>query len=300
MTTSSQYVYWDNQFTSDATVRGNMSVFYDALESIGWTQSSDTGQVDQTTATTSQLTSSLATTAYQIHYFDDDLHGTAPIYLKTLWIKEGYADGYLLIAFSLGTGTNGAGSLTGPTHTFNAVSGTAFGNAAKYIRIDTTYSEGKYSGLFLNGPEANTSLTEYYGMCSFFFARTADLGTEEPNSLGAIFYACKASRYVTQATYNGTAWSETSNYSFVTGNRLYSPPEGFAAFRHWYIADNKYNLMPYMVTVMNSELALDQDLTVAPGAIPHTYRKLGSPWGAVTYQGSTPNTTMHFPAVIWE
>lgn len=299
MSTSTQYVSWDNQFTSNASVRSNMSAFYTALESIGWTQSADTGQADQTTVTTSALTNNTSTTAYQIHYFDDDLHATSPIYLKTAWVKEGYIDAYLLINFSLGTGTNGAGTLTGPTVSVSSVSGSTFGPAVKYVRLDTTYSEGKYSGLFLNGPETNTSLAEYYAMCSFFFARTVDL-SEDADGVGAIFYGSKSNRYVTQEVFNGTAWAETYNYSFVTGNRPYSPPEGFAAFRHWYIAENKYNLMPYMVTVMNAEMALDQELTVTPGTIPHRYRKLGLPWPSATYQGSTPSTTLHYPAVIWE
>ena len=300
MSTSSQYVNWDNKINTDSLVRGNMTTFYSALESVGWAQSADTGQVDQTTVATTDLTNVVGTTAYQIHYFDDDLHATSPIYMKTSWVKEGYIDGYLLINYSLGTGTDGAGTLTGPTYSMSSSSGTTFGAAEKYIRIDTTYSAGKYSGIFLHQPETNATLAGYYAMCSFFFARTVDLQTEEPDGVGAIFYGSQSTRYVYQASFDGTAWTETNNYSFVTGNRAYSPPEGFAAFRHWYIADSKYCLSPYIVTVMGAELATDQELTVTPGTFPHKYRKTGLPWCATTYQTSTPSTTLHYPAVIWE
>lgn len=305
MTTSTEYVYW-NYYASgtDSDIRAMMTTFYSKLESVGWTQSADTGQVNETTVTNAAVTASTTTTVYQIHYFDDDLHATTPIYLKTRWIKTGYTNGYIAINFELGTGTNGSGTLTGATYAISSSSSATVGAAtSNYIRLDTTYAANKYSGLFIGGTEALSGPAAQFGGCSFFFARSVDVVTEEPTSDGAVFYTTlvgNAPSYVRMHYYNGTAWAYTDNYSFVPGNKSYSPPEGFAVYRHWFVAQNKYQLVPHMVTVMHNEMGLDQELTVTPGSLPHTYRKLGLTWPCSTYQGSSPASSKHRPAVIWE
>lgn len=304
MSTSSQYIWWNPAASgTDSDIRSMTTSYYAALESIGWTKSADTGQLNQSTVTNAQVTTSTTTTCYQIHYFDDALHGTTPIYLKTRWIKTGYMNSYIVVICELGTGSNGTGTITGATYAVSASSSTTFSASSGYVRLDTTYAEGKYSGLFLDVPQSSASPASLFGASSFFFARSVDVVTEEANSDGAVFYttlAADAPSYVRMHYYNGTAWSVTNNYSFVPGNKSYSPPEGFAVYRHWYVAQNKYQLVPQMVTVMHAELGLDQELTVTPGSLPHTYRKLGLTWPCSTYQGSSPASSKHRPAVIWE
>lgn len=305
MSTSTQYVLWNAAASAtDAAVRSMMSSFYSRLESNGWTQAADTGQVDESTVTTAQITGNISTTVFQIHYFDDDLHGTAPFYLKTRWYRTGYAAGWICINYEIGTGTNGSGTITGATISPSSSSSTTYsGVTSGYLRIDTTYAENKYSGILIDVPSSSTNPGALYGGSSFFFARSVDVVTEEPNTDGAVFYTAlvgDGTPYLRMHYYNGSAWTATNNYSYVPGSKSYSPPEGFAVYRHWYVAQNKYQLVPQMVTVMANELGLDQEFTVTPGSIPHQFKKLGLGWACPTYQGSSAVTNKHRPAVIWE
>lgn len=305
MTTTSTYVSWNNNnsnLTNEELI-AQATTFYSALESIGWAKTEDTGQLSIPALTTA----SLASAPYQIHYFNDSLHGTRPIYLKTRWAKIGFSSGYLGVYYSLGTGTNGSGTLTGATSAV-ASSGSSSaqyggGSGSVSIRLDTTYAPGKYSGLFLNATLTDTTLASLFGLGSFFFARTVDPVTEEPNADGAVFYNTSGNStisYMRMYYFNGSAWSSTDNYSYVPGNKTSAFGEGFAVHRHWFVANQKYQLNPYIVNLSYLDLMQDQTFTATPGAITHTYKKGGLLFSAPTYQGNNPVQTKHRPAFIWE
>jgi hypothetical protein len=76
----------------------------------GWTQTSDTGQVDPA----SWPTSVAAYGAYMIFHLGDSLQSTAPFFVKVNCWLGGDADGVAgMPLFSVGTSTDGAGNLTG-------------------------------------------------------------------------------------------------------------------------------------------------------------------------------------------
>jgi hypothetical protein len=83
----------------------------DALDLIGFTKSADTGQIDWSTvvkASTDQAA------GYEIRFLDDTLHATTPIYVK-LEFGTGPFTNRPSIWVTVGTGTNGAGTITGIT-----------------------------------------------------------------------------------------------------------------------------------------------------------------------------------------
>lgn len=99
---------------SNSTIRAWAGALSGALVSAGWTITSDTGQTLPTALTSNP--GSYTSSGFQMFAMADSLQGTAPIFLK-LEYGEGNNSGYPMIWVTLGTGTNGAGTLTGKVST---------------------------------------------------------------------------------------------------------------------------------------------------------------------------------------
>ncbi len=97
--------------TSDATFRAWGLAISTALAAIGLVQTSDTGQINWSTVL--KPSGSPVTQGYEIWRFNDALQSTAPVFIKFAY---GSAGGQVPgIIISIGTGSNGAGTLTGLT-----------------------------------------------------------------------------------------------------------------------------------------------------------------------------------------
>lgn len=98
---------------TDAAFRLWGEALSDNLAAVGLTQTGDTGQIDWTT-----VTAPVAATTYQgyeIWRFNDTAHATVPIFIKIEY-GSGSTDGTRPnLRVSVGTGSNGAGTLTGVT-----------------------------------------------------------------------------------------------------------------------------------------------------------------------------------------
>jgi hypothetical protein len=158
---------------SDATFRAWGSGIAAKLAAAGLVQTADTGQINWTTV----LTPAAVSTAqgYEIWRLDDALHATAPIY-----IKIEYGSGITSAAnpglwFTFGTGSNGAGTLTGPISTRRTLTSTAYATNA----LDCYWSGSTShfcAALFVGGTGASTS------NCQFFaFERTKDSNGDDTN-----------------------------------------------------------------------------------------------------------------------
>jgi hypothetical protein len=110
--------------TDDATYRAWGLAISNAIQASGsgLVKTTDTGQVDWTTATRPYTTSSTGSsvTHYEIYKFNDTLQTTSPVFLRI-----GYGNAYgtssaaftVAMSIQIGTSTNGAGTLTGKTST---------------------------------------------------------------------------------------------------------------------------------------------------------------------------------------
>lgn len=100
--------------SSDADFRAFGSGLSTLLAAMGLVQTADTGQINWTTVTRPGVQNTAA--GYEIWRFNDTLQATAPVYLKLEW-GIGPGNGGYLQAMSMwvtiGTGSNGTGSLTG-------------------------------------------------------------------------------------------------------------------------------------------------------------------------------------------
>lgn len=165
--------------TDSTTFRAWGLELHNLLVDAGWAQSSDTGQADWTTAV-------WGTTYYEIFYLNDSLHETAPIYVK-ITFGTGSSSAYPHVTYTVGKGTDGAGTLTS---TF--VSGIYPGGANSRPLNSTTTSYPSYACcvegcmwfLFKAGARS-TSGTR--GLFDFAVVRTVD-DDGTPTATGFVIY----------------------------------------------------------------------------------------------------------------
>jgi hypothetical protein len=97
--------------STDAHFRAWGVAFDAALTSLGLVKTSDTGQVDWNTAT---WTANVVN-GYEVWRFNDALQATAPIFLKFRFYRSGFGGVPPMLFVTVGTGSNGSGTLTGTT-----------------------------------------------------------------------------------------------------------------------------------------------------------------------------------------
>lgn len=149
--------------TDDATFRAWGKIFSDALEAIGVTKTTDTGQIDWTTATRTASTDTMV--GYEIRQFTDALQGTTPVFLKVEY-GSGVSILRATVRITVGQGSNGTGSLTGNLST-TAYLGVV---SAKTYLCDSFYSVN--SGTFTLAWWVNGVYTD--GASGYYIARTKD------------------------------------------------------------------------------------------------------------------------------
>jgi hypothetical protein len=111
MTTASTLTPFDQ--TTDAGFRAWVSSIITQLAAVGLTQTSDTGQIN--TSTVTRPGSGNTSAGYTIWQFNDSLQGTSPIYFK-LEFGSGSAAANPQMWVTVGTGTNGAGTINATGH----------------------------------------------------------------------------------------------------------------------------------------------------------------------------------------
>lgn len=112
MATSIASLIYDGQTT--ASLRQWVAGLFSNLSAVtGWLQTNDTGQIDITTLPGQGAVTDIVF-GYRVYTFTDALTATNPVYVKIEY-GTGSAPGFSLPAIwtTVGTGTNGAGTLTG-------------------------------------------------------------------------------------------------------------------------------------------------------------------------------------------
>ncbi len=98
---------------TDTIFQNYVTDMHTLFTSSGWAVASDTGQLDEATATMPAISTYAAP---RLYYLDDSLHSTYPIYMKIEY-GAGTTQTWSLTRVSFGVATTGAGSLTGPLTT---------------------------------------------------------------------------------------------------------------------------------------------------------------------------------------
>ena len=119
----------------------------------GFARTADTGQIDWTTVNYPGTNSTSA--GYEIRAFSDALQATAPIVIK-LDYRRGPGATYVEIILTIGTGSNGSGTITGTRYT--GAAGCYFGGAAASTwNLYVSASTNRFAIFFGNGTTANTA-----------------------------------------------------------------------------------------------------------------------------------------------
>jgi len=199
--------------STDALFRAWAQFIHDALSAGGWEQTADTGQINLATVTKPGAANTMQ--GYEVWRMADSLQGSFPVYLKVSYGSGNGAANEPGIDLSLGTGSNGSGTVTGLFLTTMRVDNQSNGTgiAAMYSHSSGSTSHIAVS-LFVN-------VTGAY-LVSFSIERARDsTGAEVGTHLVVISSEQAAtirnSRYLIRA--GGTQpTAQTSLTSVVTGS----------------------------------------------------------------------------------
>lgn len=281
--------------TSDAEFRAWGSELNAKLAVAGLVQASDTGQIDWTTVTRPGVN---AVGGYEIWKFNDSLATTAPIYLK---IEYGTASNavYPQIWLTVGTGSNGSGTLTGTVTSRNT------------IMYAVTPASGNWSSFLCVAPGFvglcwKSGAASGNGYALFVISRTNDT-SGSPTSNGFIVYwgatsntnVCQ-SQSVRTATI-ATAYSATTLNSIVpaqvTGSLVGTDLQVYA---HFGINPQVWTLAT-LATILLSEVPTGATVSVAMvGSTPRTLLSIGSGYRPLAI-GTGPGVISTYGfAMLWE
>lgn len=111
---ATQQFTFNNGIADDAALRTIVAAIRDKLVAAGATLTTDTGQINTATVTKSASPSTIA--GYNVFKFDDDLQADAPVFIK-LDYGTGPTATLLNLGVTVGSGTDGAGTITGQVGT---------------------------------------------------------------------------------------------------------------------------------------------------------------------------------------
>lgn len=284
MTTQSWSFGIDHQ--NDAGFRAWGAGFSAKLLAVGLTQTADTGQINWVTAARPGTNSD---GGYEIWRFNDAAHATAPIFIRFDY-GTGANASRPRIRVTLGTGSNGSGTITGAFQTIVSVSANAGTATGGTLTNYMCYADGFFGFVFGAGG-ANTGLA-FAGM---MLARSND-SNGDPDTLGAVFMR---SRDATTTSTDGACRSfrfaaTAANYTEVTGGGMFIHIPGAETGSNVsgdvqaYIAFAPFpRVLPVngMCAMYTSELAEGSTMsTTLVGANSRTYlnvgRQLGEIWTA--------------------
>lgn len=282
MTTYTSVVPQGSASYTDATWREYLTAISTGLSTVGCVQSADTGQYNPSTVTWLGVPAS-GETLNQVWYLDDSLHATSPVYFKIWWYVSA---GTVKFNVRVGSGSDGAGNLTGNTVSVTLSPGGGAGPA--YSRLGVTGGDG-YVGVLTDLDYA----TNYGRQYTFLLARTTDAaGDITSDGLFLYYYGGKRLRSV-----NGP-WITPADvdYTFIPGSMAASHDAGQAlnVYRHLFVANQQLLTCPFAVTVHALEVPTGVTIDAEPiVGQEHTYI------GTTPYASATAQSDSRL-AVIWE
>jgi len=223
-----------------AAYKAYYSAIAAAIASALGPRTADTGQVDWATVATE---SAGVTRDYEIYPFGGAIQSTAPLFIRFDY-KGGNTAGTHGVFVTTGTGTDGAGNLTGvtsPATVPGTMSGVPAGTRAVYAASD----RDSYFTLVYDADVIGSSNTGTLAVAAVVVERTRSLAGDA-NGDGWVVHSWKQST-TTAALYNG-AWSRTfagpSQPSAVDFNIPFMLPNA-ATLNTAFVSDTAYAFPTY-------------------------------------------------------
>ena len=240
-----------------------------ALTAAGFVRTSDTGQIDPTTVA---LPTSQTVGGYEIWRFNDAAQATYPIFFK-LEYGMGYTSGTPGFWLTVGTGSNGAGTITN----IRIPRTSWYSNNYSATMGDCWVASGE--GYLASGNFVGASLAS---TCFGWFIERLRLttGLVDTTPLGAgIVVGTPGLCYV--ATYDGV-WSDNGNYPVLTPNSTSSSYRGVVrAYPFYPIAGPVRGASRATIGSVTGDAGLTTPFTVSLYGAPHVFR--GASGGSAGY-----------------
>lgn len=284
---------------SDATFREWGSEFAAALLAVGLTQTADTGQINWTTVTRPGVNTN---GGYEIWRFNDAQQSTAPIFMRIDYGTGSNAQSPRIM-FTVGTGSNGSGTITGTALT-SSFSTNAIASAQTSDTTRNTvmcYVDGFFG---FNWKQASSAEG------SFFVARTVD-NTGAATATGAIVFwgaGAPGSGFGTQALRFAATALAFTRQTTVPGTALCLNPQLVTTST---VAGNNQAFLAWTITpqvtpvvgvcgVLDAELTTNATFTEALiGSTPRTYIGWAPAGGAAGPVSAGGTGGLKF-AMLWE
>lgn len=274
--------------TTDAQFRAWGSELSARLLALGLVQTADTGQVNWGSVTRPGINTA---GGYEIWRFNDSLQGSAPIYFKIEY-GTGSAVNTPATWLTVGTGSNGSGTITG-TATTRIQSST---NAAATNTITNYQSYACAVDGYLGVTSKFGASLAGRGFTGFIICRTCD-SSGSPTATGFVVYTCpigtaSSTSAVAQAVRTAspsTAFTAVTSglYSFVV-HGVTSSVDGSdtQAYLHWMPTPKVLPVFGVCTMVQTEAIFGTSFSTTLVGTTPRTYLSIETGMG----QGGANNT----------
>lgn len=146
-------------FNSNADFEAWVTGIHNALSSLGFVQTADTGQINP--ATVAAPTTTNQSVGYEIWRFNDTHQSDAPLYFKIEYGSNGQALTGPGLWLTVGSGSNGAGTLTGQLSSRQQAGASAVKTAGVTLPLYAC-SDGSDLSLLVNYDSANNQFYEFF------------------------------------------------------------------------------------------------------------------------------------------
>jgi hypothetical protein len=172
MTTYSTNAFCDQ--STDANFQAWVDeVFTGLVTQCGMTQTADTGQMATPCATAHPAGTS--TVGYYVLRFNDTLQSTTPIFIKLDFGASSNGSNYPTMLITVGTGSNGSGTITGAMAKSTAVMGYVVGQVTSNFVSRFVYNATQgVAGMAFKIGAYSAATTQYSGLGGFYIYRTVD------------------------------------------------------------------------------------------------------------------------------
>lgn len=276
--------------TGDAAFRAWGSGFAGDLAAAGLVQTADTGQINWTTVT---RPSANTAGGYEIWRFSD-----SSLYLKIEYGTGGSAT-VPQMWITVGTGSNGSGTITGQTNTRNtwAGSGSPTSTATAYTNY-VSHITGALSVCFA----ANSTTSSAFPMGYLVVGKTVDgAGASTTTGFGVLRHSAAGGPSFQSVRIASTAvtYTDTTNYSVIPGNPSSSlVGADIQAYAIWL---NVPQVVPFAwanIYVITEITELNTFSVAMVGAVSHDYLALGQLGSSSSINGQSGAT--YTVAMVYE
>jgi hypothetical protein len=275
------------------------------LTTVGAPKSADTGQVDWTT---NNIPTTAGTPRYEIRYLNDSLHATSPIYFKLEWDNETAGGTIPYMFLTVGTGSDGAGTLTGDVTARVAISIGELLSSNVTARASYLCGISGYLGLSYKRYAQHNGGSAPMGFSFFAISRFRDASGTPIDGGFYVYYSSGANHNVYRYTVNTTlnTVSDDGNAICFFPGAVGAPTlvGGEAQVMRHFGMQPTVTCVPDFLSYLSTEIGTTSTFTATPvGVTPITYLALGPDGsGNIAAPGiaSVHASPYHMLAMRWE